>query len=99
MDEGPAGTAQPHAARRTTRYPAAISVGSNPTFDDVTRRQVEAYVLDETDLDLYGRLVEVQFATRVRGMVAFDGIDALDRADARRRGEGAHAPRVSPHQP
>ncbi len=78
MDEGPADAAQPlAAARRTTRYPAAISVGSNPTFDDVTSRQVEAYVLDETDLDLYGRLVEVQFAMRVRGMVAFDGIDAL----------------------
>ena len=78
VDEGPADGAQPlMAARRTTRYPAAISVGSNPTFDDVTRRQVEAYVLDETDLDLYGRLVEVQFSTRVRGMVAFEGVDAL----------------------
>ena len=78
VDEGRADAAQPLAAvRRTTRYPAAISVGSNPTFDDVTSRQVEAYVLDETDLDLYGRLVEVQFAMRVRGMVAFDGIDAL----------------------
>ena len=78
VDEGAADAAQPlAAARRTTRYPAAISVGSNPTFDDVTSRQVEAYVLDETDLDLYGRLVEVQFAMRVRGMVAFDGIEAL----------------------
>ena len=78
VDEGPADAAQPlAAARRTTRYPAAISVGSNPTFDDVTSRQVEAYVLDETDLDLYGRLVEVQFTMRVRGMIAFEGIDAL----------------------
>ncbi|WP_345802062.1 bifunctional riboflavin kinase/FAD synthetase [Microbacterium sp. AZCO] len=62
---------------RTTRYPAAISVGSNPTFDDVIERQVEAYVLGETDLDLYGRVVEVQFTSRVRGMVAFEGVDAL----------------------
>ena len=61
------------------RYAAAISVGTNPTFDDVTRRQVEAYVLDETDLDLYGHRVEVQFAQRVRGMVAFDDVDALVR--------------------
>ncbi|GAA1842818.1 bifunctional riboflavin kinase/FAD synthetase [Microbacterium koreense] len=59
------------------RYAAAISVGTNPTFDDVPARQVEAYVLDETDLDLYGHHVEVQFAQRVRGMVAFDGVDAL----------------------
>ena len=40
-------------------------------------RQVEAYVLDETDLDLYGHRVEVQFVARIRGMVAFDGVDAL----------------------
>ena len=40
-------------------------------------RQVEAYVLDETDLDLYGRIVEVQFTARVRGMVAFEGIEPL----------------------
>ncbi|TDN88571.1 bifunctional riboflavin kinase/FAD synthetase [Microbacterium sp. BK668] len=71
VDEGPGGP------RRSTRYPAAISVGSNPTFDDVTARQVEAYVLDETDLDLYGRRVEVQFTARVRSMVAFQGADAL----------------------
>ncbi|MEU1972320.1 bifunctional riboflavin kinase/FAD synthetase [Microbacterium sp. NPDC019599] len=77
VDEGPAGDADRLEPRRTTRYPAAISVGSNPTFDDVVERQVEAYVLDETDLDLYGRIVEVQFTARVRGMVAFEGIDPL----------------------
>lgn len=59
------------------RYAAAISVGTNPTFDDVPVRQVEAYVLDETGLDLYGHHVEVQFTARVRGMVAFEGVDAL----------------------
>jgi riboflavin kinase/FMN adenylyltransferase len=40
-------------------------------------RQVEAYVLDETALDLYGHRVEVQFTNRIRGMVAFEGVDAL----------------------
>lgn len=59
------------------RYPAAISVGTNPTFDDVASRQVEAYVLDETDLDLYGHRVEVQFTARIRSTVAFEGVDAL----------------------
>ena len=44
-------------------------VGVNPHFDDVEVRQVEAYVLDETDLDLYGHRVEVQFVRRIRGMV------------------------------
>ena len=61
----------------TTRYPAAISVGTNPTFDDVPTRQVEAYVLDETGLDLYGHRVQIRFTHRIRGMVAFEGIDAL----------------------
>ncbi len=56
---------------------AAISVGMNPTFDDVEMRQVEAYVLDETDLDLYGQEVVVEFVDRIRGMVAFRGIPAL----------------------
>jgi riboflavin kinase/FMN adenylyltransferase len=63
--------------RPGTRYAAAISVGVNPTFGDVPVRQVEAYVLDETDLDLYGHRVEVRFVARIRGMVAFEGIEAL----------------------
>lgn len=63
--------------RRGIRYPAAISIGTNPTFDDVPVRQVEAHVLDETELDLYGRRVEVQFVERLRGMVAFEGIEPL----------------------
>ena len=72
IDEGSA-----DGLRSGIRYPAAISIGTNPTFDDVPVRQVEAYVLDETDLDLYGHSVEVQFVTRIRGMVAFDGIEPL----------------------
>lgn len=76
IDEGPvdAGAAP---SQRSIRYPAAISIGTNPTFDDVTARQVEAYVLDETELDLYGHRVGVEFVSRIRGMVAFRGVDAL----------------------
>ncbi len=59
------------------RYPAAISVGTNPTFDDVPERVVEAHVLDRDDLDLYGRTVDVEFVSRIRGMVAFDGLEPL----------------------
>ncbi|MFS2280995.1 bifunctional riboflavin kinase/FAD synthetase [Microbacterium sp. OR21] len=59
------------------RHPAAISVGTNPTFDDVDRRQVEAHVLDATGLDLYGHRVTVEFTDRLRGMVAYKGMDAL----------------------
>ncbi|MGH1564851.1 bifunctional riboflavin kinase/FAD synthetase [Mumia sp. DW29H23] len=56
--------------------PAAISVGSNPTFDGVQRR-VESYVLDRDDLELYGVEVEVSFVDRIRGQVRFDGMQAL----------------------
>jgi riboflavin kinase/FMN adenylyltransferase len=58
------------------RYPAAISVGNNPTFEGVAQKQVEAYVLDE-DIDLYDHVVDVSFVQRIRGMVAFRGIDPL----------------------
>lgn len=60
-----------------SRHPAAISVGTNPTFDDVHQRQVEAYVLDRTDLDLYGKVVTIEFIKRLRGMVAYTGVEAL----------------------
>ena len=59
------------------RHPSAISVGTNPTFDDVLVRQVEAHVLGETGLDLYGHDVTVEFVQRLRGMVAFEGIEKL----------------------
>ena len=56
--------------------PAAISVGTNPTFNG-TGRRVEAYAIDRTDLDLYGRRMVLDFTARLRGMVAFDGIEPL----------------------
>ncbi|BCW05364.1 bifunctional riboflavin kinase/FAD synthetase [Arthrobacter sp. NtRootA1] len=64
-----------------TRWPAAISVGSNPTFDGVSR-QVEAHVIDRPeenveDFDLYGQTVAVEFTQRLRGMVAYRGPEAL----------------------
>lgn len=59
------------------RFPAAISVGTNPTFDGVVGHRVESYVLDRSDLDLYGVEVEVAFIERLRGMVRFEGIEKL----------------------
>ena len=58
------------------RYPAAISVGNNPTFEGVPQKQVEAYVLDR-ELDLYDHTVEVSFVERIRGMVAYTGVEPL----------------------
>jgi riboflavin kinase / FMN adenylyltransferase len=71
------------------RWPAAISVGTNPTFDEVDRT-VEAYALDRDDLDLYGAHVAVDFAARLRASLKFSSVDALvsqmrvDVGDARR---------------
>ncbi len=58
------------------RWPAAISVGTNPTFDGVQRR-VESYVLDRSDLELYGAPIAVDFVARIRGQVRFEGVGAL----------------------
>ncbi len=64
-----------------TRYPAAVSIGNNPTFDGVADRQVEAYLLGQdfepVELDLYGAALEVQFVDRIRGMVAFGTVEEL----------------------
>lgn len=62
--------------QETARWPAAISVGVNLTFDG-QRRVVEAYALDRDDLDLYGVHVAVDFTARLRGMVRFDSAAAL----------------------
>ncbi len=58
------------------RWPAAISVGTNPTFDG-TERTVEAYALDRDDLDLYGMHVAIEFADRIRGQARFASVDEL----------------------
>ncbi|MFN2519097.1 MAG: bifunctional riboflavin kinase/FAD synthetase [Jatrophihabitantaceae bacterium] len=54
---------------------AAISVGTNPTFE-IRQRRVEAYLLD-FDGDLYGDAVGIEFVARLRGMEKFDDVDAL----------------------
>ena len=58
------------------RWPAAISVGTNPTFDGVERR-VEAYVLDRDDLELYDVEIAIDFYARLRGQVKYAGKEAL----------------------
>jgi riboflavin kinase/FMN adenylyltransferase len=64
-----------------THLPAAISVGTNPTFGDETR-SVEAFVLDH-EADLYGRKVTVSFIDRIRGMESYSDVDTLVTAIGR----------------
>jgi riboflavin kinase/FMN adenylyltransferase len=61
--------------------PAAISVGTNPTFGDETR-SVEAFVLDH-EADLYGRKVTVSFVDRLRGQETYTDLDSLIAAIGR----------------
>jgi riboflavin kinase/FMN adenylyltransferase len=61
----------------THRWPAAISIGTNPTFDGVRGRQIEAYALDQSDLDLYGQVAKVEFGWRLRDTIKFSGLDPL----------------------
>jgi riboflavin kinase/FMN adenylyltransferase len=58
------------------RYPAAHSVGINETFQAVPRL-VESHVLDETELDLYDKVVTLEFIDFVRPVEKFDGVDSL----------------------
>lgn len=58
-------------------WPAAVSVGTNPTFGENSRR-VEAFAIDAgADLDLYGQMAAVDFVERLRGMEAFGSVDEL----------------------
>ena len=70
-DAAPAGTPEEDLV-----LPAAISIGTNPTFEGVERR-VEAYVLDRTDLDLYGEVVELELVEHLRPTLRFDSVEAL----------------------
>ncbi|MFL6154400.1 MAG: bifunctional riboflavin kinase/FAD synthetase [Ornithinibacter sp.] len=71
----------PEGARDRT-MPAAISVGTNPTFETHDRRTVEAYVLDRDDLDLYDERVMVEFTAHIRPTLKFDSVDDLLEAMA-----------------
>jgi riboflavin kinase / FMN adenylyltransferase len=62
---------------RGKRLPAAVSVGSNPTFSGRERR-VEAYVLD-VEADYYGENVGLDFVVRLREMEKFSSSEALRR--------------------
>jgi riboflavin kinase/FMN adenylyltransferase len=57
------------------RLPAAISIGTNPTFSGRERR-VEAYVLD-FDSDLYGERVALDFVAQLRETRRYDGVEPL----------------------
>jgi riboflavin kinase/FMN adenylyltransferase len=64
-----AGHGRPGPAR------AAVSIGTNPTFNGRERR-VEAYILD-FDGDLYGERLALDFVRRLREQRTYDGVGPL----------------------
>lgn len=69
-------------------HPAAVYVGTRPTFHEV-ERLIEVHLL-ETDLDLYGHRIRLEFVDRVRAEMEFDSAAALAeqiRADVQRTRE------------
>jgi riboflavin kinase/FMN adenylyltransferase len=58
------------------RFPAAISIGINETFQTVPRL-AEAFVLDRNDLDLYDHIVDFEYVGFVRPTEKFNGADEL----------------------
>jgi riboflavin kinase/FMN adenylyltransferase len=61
------------------RYPAALSVGINDTFQAVPRL-VEAHVIDENSLDLYDKIVTLEYVAFIRRAAKFDGLESLVEA-------------------
>ncbi|EIK86640.1 bifunctional riboflavin kinase/FMN adenylyltransferase [Gardnerella greenwoodii] len=63
------------------RWPAAISIGTKPTFnadgEDEAERTVEAYGLFDDWKDLYGHRVCIEFASFLRPQQTFDSVDEL----------------------
>jgi riboflavin kinase/FMN adenylyltransferase len=59
----------------TAGFPAAVSIGTRPTFDNGLRT-VEAYLLDFGD-DLYGQTLGVSFIGRLRPELRFPDAGAL----------------------
>lgn len=62
------------------RWPAAISIGRKPTFNEQSghdERVLEAYALTDDWLELYGHRVRCEFAGFLRPQIKFDSADDL----------------------
>ena len=58
-------------------WPAAISIGTNPTFEGERGRQVEAYALDQEGLELYDKNASIEFGWYLRPSLKFDSLEEL----------------------
>jgi riboflavin kinase/FMN adenylyltransferase len=60
-------------------YRSVVNIGTRPTFQKGDAETIEAHLLDYAGGDLYGRVAEVRFLTRIRDEKKFDGPEALKR--------------------
>lgn len=58
-------------------FDAAVSVGTNPTFEGDSGRRIEAWAYDAGDIDIYDQHVAVDFVDRIRDQETFSGTDQL----------------------
>jgi riboflavin kinase/FMN adenylyltransferase len=65
-----------YVTHQGVRYPAATSVGINPTFGELTQSVVESHLMDAS-LDLYGETIQVEFVDYIRGMRKFPSAEEL----------------------
>ena len=65
-----------YATWQKQRFPAMVSVGTNPTFKN-SQRSVEVHIPGRDDFDLYGKVITVSFNELMRTVKTFDGLDAL----------------------
>ena len=56
-------------------YAAAIHIGPNITFDE-SEAKVECHLIDFSG-DLYGQVLVVELAEKIRGVIKFDSVEAL----------------------
>ncbi len=57
------------------RYNAIASIGTNPTFKDISRR-VEVNIFD-FNKDIYGKVIRIDFLKAIRREIKFASVDAL----------------------
>jgi len=60
-------------------YRAVVNIGTRPTFQAAGAETIEAHLLDYAGGDLYGRVAEVRFLSRIRDEKKFEGPEALKR--------------------
>jgi riboflavin kinase/FMN adenylyltransferase len=57
-------------------HPAAVNVGTRPTFDSDLGILIETFMIDFSG-DLYGQTLRVAFVEKLRDEIAYEGVDPL----------------------